>query len=110
MPNATGVMACGPYRIPRVAVDSMGVVTNTSPTIAYRGAGRPEAAVMLERLIDLAARELRIDPIELRRRNLLEVGDFPYTTPTGLQCTSDILTAFSTISMRGICPASGHAS
>jgi carbon-monoxide dehydrogenase large subunit len=58
MPNATGVMACGPYRIPRVSVDSMGVVTNTSPTIAYRGAGRPEAAVMFERLIDLAAREL----------------------------------------------------
>ena len=88
MPNATGVMACGPYRIPRVSVDSMGVVTNTSPTIAYRGAGRPEAAVMLERLIDLAARELGIDPIELRRRNLLEVDDFPYTTPTGLQYDS----------------------
>ena len=88
MPNATGVMACGPYRIPRVSVDSMGVVTNTSPTIAYRGAGRPEAAVMLERLIDLAARELRIDPIDLRLRNLLEVADFPYTTPTGLQYDS----------------------
>ena len=88
MPNATGVMACGPYRIPRVSVDSMGVVTNTSPTIAYRGAGRPEAAVMLERLMDLAARELGIDPIELRRRNLLEVDDFPYTTPTGLEYDS----------------------
>ena len=88
MPNATGVMACGPYRVPRVSVASMGVVTNTSPTIAYRGAGRPEAAVMLERLIDLAARELHIDPIELRRRNLLEVADFPYTTPTGLQYDS----------------------
>lgn len=88
MPNATGAMACGPYRIPRVSVDSMGVVTNTSPTIAYRGAGRPEAAVMLERLMDLASRELGIDPIELRRRNLLEVADFPYTTPTGLKYDS----------------------
>jgi carbon-monoxide dehydrogenase large subunit len=88
MPNATGAMACGPYRIPRVSVHSMGVVTNTSPTIAYRGAGRPEAAVMLERLIDLGARELGIDAIELRRRNLLEVADFPYTTPTGLRYDS----------------------
>ena len=88
MPNATGVMACGPYRVPKVSVDSMGVVTNTSPTIAYRGAGRPEAAVMLERLIDLASRELGLDPIELRRRNLLHAADFPYTTPTGLRYDS----------------------
>ena len=88
MPNATGVMVCGPYRVPKVSVDSMGVVTNTSPTIAYRGAGRPEAAVMLERLLDLASRELGIDPIELRRRNLLHAGDFPYTTPTGLRYDS----------------------
>jgi carbon-monoxide dehydrogenase large subunit len=88
MPNATGVMVCGPYRVPKVSVDSMGVVTNTSPTIAYRGAGRPEAAVMLERLLDLAARELDIDPIELRRRNLLHADDFPYTTPTGLHYDS----------------------
>src|SRR5204862_6660090 len=50
--------------------------------------GRPEARVILERLIDLAARELGIDPIELRKRNLLEVADFPYTTPTGLQYDS----------------------
>jgi carbon-monoxide dehydrogenase large subunit len=88
MPNATGVMVCGPYRVPKVSVDSMGVVTNTSPTIAYRGAGRPEAAVMLERLIDLGSRELGIDPIELRRRNLLHADDFPYTTVTGLRYDS----------------------
>jgi carbon-monoxide dehydrogenase large subunit len=88
MPNATGVMVCGPYRVTKASVDSMGVVTNTSPTIAYRGAGRPEAAVMLERLLDLAARELAIDPIELRRRNLLHTSDFPYTTPTGLRYDS----------------------
>ena len=59
-------------------------MTNTSPTIAYRGAGRPEAAVMLERLIDQGARRLGVDPIELRRRNLLQPGDFPYESPTGL--------------------------
>jgi carbon-monoxide dehydrogenase large subunit len=84
MPNATAVMACGPYRIPKVAVDARGVVTTTAPTIAYRGAGRPEAAYLLERSIDRAARTLGLDPVALRRRNLLTPDQFPYATPTGL--------------------------
>src|SRR6202042_1092174 len=53
------------------------------PTGAYRGAGRPEAASLLERIIDIAASELEIDPAEMRRRNYLQPGDFPLTTVTG---------------------------
>lgn len=88
MANATGVMATGPYRIPKYSVTATGVVTNTSSTIAYRGAGRPEAAVMLERIIDLAARELGIDRVELRRRNLIAPDEFPYTAASGLRYDS----------------------
>ena len=51
---------------------------------AYRGAGRPEAAAILERIIDMAADELGIDPVELRRRNFLQPDEFPYTTVTGV--------------------------
>ncbi|MCD9622959.1 xanthine dehydrogenase family protein molybdopterin-binding subunit [Rhabdothermincola salaria] len=84
IPNATGLMASGPYRIPLVRAAGRAAATTTSPVGAYRGAGRPEATAMLERLVDVAARRLAIDPVELRRRNLLEVGDYPYTTPTGM--------------------------
>ena len=61
------------------------VFTNTVPVDAYRGAGRPEATFQLERVIDKAARELDIDPIELRRRNFIGSADFPYSTPVALQ-------------------------
>jgi carbon-monoxide dehydrogenase large subunit len=64
-----------------VSVTSRLVLTNTAPTIPYRGAGRPEAVYIIERLIDRAAREMRLDPAELRRRNL--IGSFPYQTKTG---------------------------
>ena len=70
------------YDIPAVAVTSRLVLTNTAPTVPYRGAGRPEAVYMIERLIDRAAREMGLDPAELRRRNL--IGAFPYQTkPAG---------------------------
>jgi carbon-monoxide dehydrogenase large subunit len=79
----TRMMAQGVYRIPAIAYDVVVAVTNTTPMGAFRGAGRPEAAAMLERLMDLAADELDIDPAELRRRNLLEPDVFPYTTLMG---------------------------
>ncbi len=69
------------YDIPAVAVSSRLVLTNTAPTVPYRGAGRPEAVYIIERLIDRAAREMGLDPAELRRRNL--IGTFPYQTQTG---------------------------
>ncbi|HET9092475.1 MAG TPA: xanthine dehydrogenase family protein molybdopterin-binding subunit [Acidimicrobiales bacterium] len=77
------LMATGVYRIPRLTLTSLGVVTNTSPVGPYRGAGRPEAAAMLERLVEVASAELGIDGVELRRRNLLRPEEFPYRTPTG---------------------------
>ncbi|HTX62182.1 MAG TPA: molybdopterin cofactor-binding domain-containing protein, partial [Acidimicrobiales bacterium] len=77
------LMATGVYRVPRLALTSVGVVTNTTPIGPYRGAGRPEATTMLERAIDLLAAELAMDPAEIRRRNMLVPADFPYTTATG---------------------------
>ena len=83
LPFFTMLMASGPYRIPTVHYEAVAALTNTTPVAAFRGAGRPEATVCLERIIDLAAAELGIDPAELRRRNLLLPDDFPLTTPTG---------------------------
>ncbi len=83
LPFFTMLMASGPYRIPAVHYEAVAAITNTTPVAALRGAGRPEATVTLERIVDVAAAELGIDPAELRRRNLLAPGDFPLTTPTG---------------------------
>src|SRR5712691_7188682 len=71
------------YDIPAVAVSSRLVLTNAAPTVPYRGAGRPEAVYIIERLIDRAAREMKIDPADLRAKNLLTPDAFPYQTPTG---------------------------
>jgi carbon-monoxide dehydrogenase large subunit len=71
------------YDIPAVAVTSSLVFTNTAPTVPYRGAGRPEAVYIMERLVDQAAREMGIDPAELRARNLVRPDAFPYLTRTG---------------------------
>jgi carbon-monoxide dehydrogenase large subunit len=76
----------GPYAIPNYSVTFTGVFTNTTPTDAYRGAGRPEATYVLERTMDALARELEMDPVELRRRNL--VTEFPYTMASGLTIDS----------------------
>ncbi|MCL6626256.1 xanthine dehydrogenase family protein molybdopterin-binding subunit [Alicyclobacillus shizuokensis] len=83
-----GLIVPGPYTIPYVGVDVYGVFTNTTPTDAYRGAGRPEATYLLERMVDLYAREIRMDPVEVRRRNLIPADEFPYHTPTGLEYDS----------------------
>ena len=76
----TRMMAQGVYRIPQVSFEAAIALTNTTPMGAFRGAGRPEAAAMLERIIDIAAAELAIDPVEMRRRNFLSPDEFPYTT------------------------------
>ena len=76
----------GPYDIPNYSVTFTGVFTNTTPTDAYRGAGRPEATYVLERTMDALARELELDPLELRRRNFIE--EFPRTIASGLTIDS----------------------
>src|SRR5207249_4731736 len=76
----TRMMAQGVYRIPRISYECAVALTNTTPMGAFRGAGRPEAAAMLERIIDIAAAELGIDPAEIRRRNFLRPDEFPYKT------------------------------
>jgi aerobic carbon-monoxide dehydrogenase large subunit len=84
LPAGTKRMANGTYRFPAIQFDVAVAVTNTTPMGAYRGAGRPEATALLERLVDHAAHELGIDPIELRRRNFLADDSFPFQTLTGL--------------------------
>src|SRR5579863_8552708 len=79
--NAPSTAMGGPYAIPAIFMRSRGVFTNTVPIDAYRGAGKPEANYLAERLIELAARRLGIAPAELRRRNL--VRDFPYAKALG---------------------------
>jgi len=83
LPPLTGLMASGPYRIPRIDFHAVSVVTTTTPVGAYRGAGRPEATWLLERAMDMLAAELRIDPADIRRRNFIPAEAFPYRTPTG---------------------------
>src|SRR5215510_10891747 len=83
LPPLTGLMAAGPYRIPRIDFHAVSVMTTTAPVGAYRGAGRPEATWLLERALDMLAAELGIDPAEIRRRNFIPREAFPYRTPTG---------------------------
>ncbi|MGB8759064.1 MAG: xanthine dehydrogenase family protein molybdopterin-binding subunit [Pseudolabrys sp.] len=77
----------GTYRTPAIFVDITGVFTNTNPVRPYRGNGRPEAGYVIERIIDIAADELKIDPIELRRRNYISPHQMPFKT--GLTFTYD---------------------
>ena len=76
-----GPAAGGPYRTPLAYVNVKAVFTNTVPVDAYRGAGRPEGTYQLERLVDKAAREMGIDPVEIRRKNFVKPEEFPYQTP-----------------------------
>src|SRR5436309_1811360 len=82
-PQNHGRCLPGSYVVEHVDIESVGVFTTTPPVGAYRGAGRPEAAFLIERLMDEAARTLKIDPIELRRRNLIPKERFPFKTATG---------------------------
>ncbi|UFR06640.1 xanthine dehydrogenase family protein molybdopterin-binding subunit [Streptomyces sp. Go40/10] len=83
LPMQTAWMAPGVYTTPHVHATLRSVLTNTMVTYPYRGAGRPEAATAIERTMDLLARRLGIDPVELRRRNFVPPDAFPYDTPTG---------------------------
>jgi aerobic carbon-monoxide dehydrogenase large subunit len=79
-----GTLMAGPYKTPLVYVNVKAVFTNTAPVDAYRGAGRPEATYSIERVVDKAAHELGIDPLEIRRKNFIQPDQYPYTTPVGL--------------------------
>ena len=83
LPTLTRLMASGVYRIPRIEARFESVVTNTSPTKALRGAGRPEATQVLERAVDAFALEAGLDPADVRRMNFIGVDEFPYTTVVG---------------------------
>jgi aerobic carbon-monoxide dehydrogenase large subunit len=83
IPDLTLMMGVGVYRIPNVDLRSTCVFTNSTPVAAYRGAGRPEAAYYIERLVDLVAQELGRPPEEIRRRNFIPPTAFPYAAPTG---------------------------
>jgi carbon-monoxide dehydrogenase large subunit len=82
-PHTTAMLLSGTYRIPAVSVEVVGAATTKVPTGPYRGAGRPEAAFLIERMVDLAALELGLDPVEVRRRNFVPPDAFPYETPLG---------------------------
>jgi carbon-monoxide dehydrogenase large subunit len=83
LPELTWKMSTGVYRIPKVDFRTRYVATNTTPTYAYRGAGRPEATTMLERCVDMLAAEIGMDPAEVRRKNFIGKGEFPFRTVTG---------------------------
>lgn len=83
-PTLAPLMATNTYRIPAAHADVAACFTHTVPTDPYRGAGRPEGLYVVERLIDAAAREVGLDPVEFRRRNLIPPDAFPYRSPTGL--------------------------
>jgi carbon-monoxide dehydrogenase large subunit len=83
LPWMTRMMLTGTYVIDEAEFSSVSVVTNTAPTAAYRGAGRPEATAAIERAIDMFANEISMDPAEVRRRNFIHADSFPYRTPTG---------------------------
>lgn len=84
IPTLTASMILGCYNIPNVFVETKGVFTNKMATDAYRGAGRPEATYVIERAMDLVARELKMDPSEVRTRNFPSPKDFPLSLPTGV--------------------------
>src|SRR6266566_9276780 len=83
IPDLTLMMGVGVYKFTNVDLKSTCVFTNSTPVAAYRGAGRPEAAYYLERLIDVVAQELGKKPEEIRRKNFIPPSAFPYATPTG---------------------------
>ena len=79
-----GTLLAGQYRTPAIHVSVDAVYTNTTPVDAYRGAGRPEATYVIERIVETAARELGVDPAALRRLNFIQPHEFPYSTPVAL--------------------------
>jgi carbon-monoxide dehydrogenase large subunit len=84
IPTLTGLLAPGCYRVPALKFDQVGVLTNKMATDAYRGAGRPEATYLIERIIDVAAQKLTMDPAEIRRKNFPQPNEFPFKTSGGV--------------------------
>jgi aerobic carbon-monoxide dehydrogenase large subunit len=84
IPTLTGLMLSGCYKIPAIQMNCTGVFTNKMATDAYRGAGRPEATYLVERIMNRIAQELEMDPIELRRKNFIQADEFPYATACGV--------------------------
>jgi carbon-monoxide dehydrogenase large subunit len=78
LPWNTVAHLCGPYRVPALAVDVKAIVSNKAPNAPYRGAGRPEVVFVVDRALDCLAKQLGIDPVELRRRNLIPTAELPY--------------------------------
>jgi carbon-monoxide dehydrogenase large subunit len=88
IPTLTGLVLTGCYRIPAMRFDLLGVYTHKMATDAYRGAGRPEATYAIERIMDIVARELGIDRVELRQKHFPGPAQFPFATPSGLKYDS----------------------
>ena len=84
IPTLTGLLAPGCYKVPALKFDQVGVLTNKMATDAYRGAGRPEATFLIERIIDVAAQNLKMDPAEIRRKNFPQPSEFPLKTSGGV--------------------------
>jgi carbon-monoxide dehydrogenase large subunit len=84
IPTLSVLMLPGLYRTKNISADIVGVFTNCTPTDAYRGAGRPEATHGIERMVDILAAELKMDPAEIREKNFVRNEEFPFPTATGL--------------------------
>ncbi|HKO52317.1 MAG TPA: xanthine dehydrogenase family protein molybdopterin-binding subunit, partial [Polyangiaceae bacterium] len=100
IPQLAAPMLSGVYKIPAIHLNIKGTLTNTVPVDAYRGAGRPEAIYLLERVIDVAARELGLAPEELRRRNFVKPDEMPYQTPVESRYDSGDFAAILETAMR----------
>src|SRR4051794_25370349 len=88
MPTLSVLMMPGLYKFKNISADIVGVFTNAMSTDAYRGAGRPEATHGIERMVDILAAELKMDPVEIREKNFVGPNEFPYATATGLSYDS----------------------
>jgi aerobic carbon-monoxide dehydrogenase large subunit len=87
VPTRSTDLVSGLYTTPAIAINVKGVCTNTVPVCAYRGAGRPEASHLIERLVDAAAREMNMSPDKIRRINFISKKAIPYTSPLSLHST-----------------------
>ena len=83
-PSQASIACPGPYKINTVRVEAMAVATNKTTSSVYRGVGLPAAQYLMEHMLDLAASKLKMDPVDLRRKNLIPISDYPYVSATGL--------------------------
>jgi carbon-monoxide dehydrogenase large subunit len=102
LPNLTALLASGVYAIPQIEVEGVSVVTNTAPLTTVRGAGRPEATQAIERMVDLFAAEIGMDPVEVRRKNFIAKDAFPYKTATGATYDSADYEAALELALRAV--------